>query len=77
MSRTPSLVELLQSFYGEEEGLMSSQLEVRAQKASPWSWLEPDLSAVLLFCVIGFLATFNLILRFPDFGAIIAQYNQF
>jgi hypothetical protein len=56
---------------------MSSQPEVRAQKASPWSWLEPDLSAVVLYCVIGFLVTFNLILRFPELGAIIAQYNQF
>jgi len=25
----------------------------------------------------GFLATFNLILRFLDLGAIIAQYNDF
>ena len=56
---------------------MSRQPELRAQKASPWSWLEPDLSAFVLLCAIGFLATFNLILRFPDLGAIIAQYNQF
>ena len=56
---------------------MSSQPELRAQNASPWSWLEPDLSAVLIFGAIGLLVTFNLILRFPDLGAIIAQYNQF
>jgi hypothetical protein len=55
---------------------MSSQPELRAQKSSPWSWPERDLSAVLFFCAI-LLAAFNLILRFPDFGAIIAQYNQF
>ena len=47
---------------------MSSQSELRSQKASAWSWLEPDLSAVLLFCAIGLLAAFNLILRFPDLG---------
>jgi len=55
---------------------MSSEPELRAHKASPWSWLsEPDPS--VLFCTIGLLVTFNLILRFPDLGAIIAQYNQF
>jgi hypothetical protein len=52
---------------------MSNQPELRAQKASPWLWLQPDLSAVLLFCAIGFLATFNLVLRFPDLGAFIAR----
>jgi hypothetical protein len=56
---------------------MSSQLERRTEKASPRSWLEPDLNAVVLFCAIGFLAILNFILRFPDLGAIIAQYNQF
>ena len=56
---------------------MSRQPEQRALKASSRSWLEPDQSAVVLFCAIGFLAIFNFILRFPDLGAIIAQYNQF
>jgi hypothetical protein len=56
---------------------MSSEPELRAQKASPLSWLDPDLSAVLIFCAIGLLVTFNLILRFPGLGRIIAQYNQF
>jgi len=56
---------------------MSSLPDLRAQKASLWSCLGPDMSAVLLFCAIGLLVTFNLILRFPDLGAIIAQYNQF
>ena len=31
----------------------------------------------LLFVSIGLLTTLNLILCFPDFGAIIEQYNQF
>jgi hypothetical protein len=30
-----------------------------------------------LFCAIGLLATINVILRFPDLAAIIAQYSQF
>jgi uncharacterized membrane protein YdfJ with MMPL/SSD domain len=37
----------------------------------------PDLHAVVAFCLIGFLIALNLILRFPDFGAVIEQYNQF
>ena len=38
---------------------------------------DADLTAVVLFCAIGLLATINVILRFPDLGAIIAQCNQF
>jgi len=61
---------------------MSSLPELRARKASPSSRLgaviiDPNLTAVVLFCAIGLLAAFNLILRFPDLGTIIAQYNQF
>ena len=37
----------------------------------------PDLHAVVAFCLIGFLLALNFILRFPDFGAVIEQYNQF
>jgi hypothetical protein len=37
----------------------------------------PDLQAVLAFSLIGLLVALNLILRFPDFGTVIAQYNQF
>jgi hypothetical protein len=39
--------------------------------------MTPDLSAVIAFCLIGFLLALNLILRFPDFGTVIEQYNQF
>ena len=47
-----------------------------------WSQLvtaiaNPDLHAVVAFCLIGFLVALNLILRFPNFGAVIEQYNQF
>ena len=38
---------------------------------------DPDLHAVIAFCLIGFLLTLNFILRFPELGAIIEQYNQF
>jgi hypothetical protein len=55
----------------------------RTQRAeTEWSRLvtvtaDPDLHAVVAFCLIGLLLTLNLILRFPDFGAVIEQYNQF
>jgi len=37
----------------------------------------PDLQAVVAFCLIGLLLTLNVMFRFPDLGAIIAQYSQF
>jgi hypothetical protein len=37
----------------------------------------PDLLAIVAFCLIGLLVALNLILRFPAFGAVIDQYNQF
>lgn len=37
----------------------------------------PDLSTVIAFCLLGLLLTLNLILRFPDLGALIEQYNLF
>ena len=36
-----------------------------------------NLHVVVAVCVIGFLLTLCCILRFPEFGAVIAQYNQF
>jgi hypothetical protein len=33
--------------------------------------------SVAAFCAIGLLVTLNVILRFPELGAIIAQYNLF
>jgi len=36
-----------------------------------------DLQAVVLFCAIGILLTFNVIVRFPDFGAQVAQLAVF
>lgn len=36
-----------------------------------------ELPMIIAFCLLGLLLTLNLILRFPDFGAVIEQYNQF
>jgi hypothetical protein len=32
---------------------------------------------VASFCVIGVLVMLNVMLRFPEFGTLVAQYNQF
>ena len=37
----------------------------------------PNLHVVVAFCVIGILLTLYCLLRFPEFGALISQYNQF
>jgi hypothetical protein len=50
------------------------------QRRRPWivaAIENPDFVAVVAFCLIGLLVAFNLILRFPVFGAVIEQYNQF
>jgi hypothetical protein len=63
--------------------MTSTLRELRAKKTtSPWPWLaaavkDPSLIAIVTFCVIGLLITLNLMFRFPDLGALIAQYNQF
>jgi hypothetical protein len=61
---------------------MSSLSELRAQKASSTSRLakainNPNLIATVLVYVIGLLIVAVVTLRFPNLGAIIAQYNQF
>ncbi len=38
---------------------------------------DPDLNAVVAFSLIGLLLALNLMFRFPDFGAVIAEYSQF
>ena len=48
----------------------------------PWQWIliavaNPDLQAVVAFSLIGLLLTLNVMFRFPELGALIAQYNQF
>ncbi|MGA8321583.1 MAG: hypothetical protein WB774_12370 [Xanthobacteraceae bacterium] len=39
--------------------------------------MTPDLNAVVVFCLVGLLLALNLILRFPDFGAVMEQCDQF
>jgi len=39
--------------------------------------LDPELQTVVAFCMIGFLVTLNMALRFPDFGGLIADLECF
>jgi hypothetical protein len=43
----------------------------------PTAISKPHFITIAAFCTIGLLTMLNLILRFPSFGAIIEQYNQF
>ena len=56
----------------------------RAAKATETRWnqliaamTDPELTVIVMLCAIALLITINLILRFPNFGAVIEQYNQF
>jgi hypothetical protein len=42
-------------------------------KASP----NPHLLTIVALCLIVLLVALNLIFLFPDFGAVVEQYNQF
>ncbi len=44
---------------------------------SDTTWSANNLLIVASFCAIGLMITANLILRFPDLGGLIEQYNQF
>jgi hypothetical protein len=56
----------------------------RRGKAAKTAWyrhitmiIDPDLVMVIVFCAIGLLVTANVVLRFPDFGAMVEQLEQF
>jgi esterase/lipase superfamily enzyme len=39
--------------------------------------MEYQFLTIVTFCLLGLLVALNLIVRFPDFGTVIAEYNQF
>jgi hypothetical protein len=45
--------------------------------ARPVETSNHNVHTVVAFCVIALLLTLYGILRFPEFGGVIAQYNQF
>ena len=48
-------------------------------KRTQWAKLaaDPDFVPIVAFCVIGFLVALNMMLWFPNLGAVIAQSNLF
>ena len=38
---------------------------------------DPKLLVIVAICALGLLITLNFMLRFPELGAVIEQYNQF
>jgi hypothetical protein len=38
---------------------------------------ERELLKIVTFCLVGLVATFGLMIRYPDLGAVIAEYNKF
>ena len=38
---------------------------------------EYEVLLIVIFCLSGLLVALNLIFRFPNLGAVIAEYNQF
>ena len=48
-----------------------------SQSASRRESSDSGFLPVAVFCVIGFLVTLNVILRCPELGGTIAQYNLF
>jgi hypothetical protein len=55
---------------------------LHAKKSFSHSWFaqainNPNLITTILFCTVGLTISAVVMFRFPDFGAIIAQYNQF
>ena len=37
----------------------------------------PNLHTIVTCCLIALLLTLNIIIRFPDLGILVEQYNQF
>jgi hypothetical protein len=58
--------------------------ELRVRRAAPEgssrrlaSLIDPNLIAIVQFCLIGLLVMLVAMLCFPNLGLLIAQYNQF
>jgi hypothetical protein len=63
-------------------GEIQARSYARQTESAQRSWVvaaitNRDFQAVAIFALIGLLATVDAVLRFPDFGAIMAQFAQF
>jgi hypothetical protein len=59
---------------------MSSLYQSQSAEPTPWHSLkamaDPDLIGIALFSALGLLISLYVIIRYPEFGSIIAQINQ-
>ena len=60
-----------------KEPTMTDHAITTATKIRSKTSAAPGLWLVVAFSVIGLLLTLNVITHFPEWGALIAQYNQF
>jgi hypothetical protein len=60
---------------------MSSLYRIQTAKPAPLfsskAATDSNLVTVALFCTLGLLISPHVMIRYPEFGAIIAQCNQF
>jgi len=54
----------------ESSGRSESRPMISAEK-------ECELLTIMTFCLLGLLVSLSLMIRFPDLGAVIAEYNKF
>jgi hypothetical protein len=52
-------------------------LDKSSRRSSQFAEVEYEILLIVVFCLVGLLVTLNLIFRFPDLGAMVAEYNQF
>jgi hypothetical protein len=58
---------------------MSDLHQIQTAKSIRWlpeATANSDLAAVALFCALGLLITLYVVIRHPEFGAIIAQFSR-
>jgi hypothetical protein len=67
----PLIIESFQSM--TKPGVRDDKMDIECSRFIA----DPNLHAIVLLCLVGLLLTLNFVLRSPDLGAVIAQYNQF
>jgi hypothetical protein len=58
---------------------MSTLYQIRTARQTWWllkATANSDLAGIALFCALGLLISLYVVIRHPEFGAIIAQFSQ-
>jgi hypothetical protein len=58
---------------------MSNVYQIQTRKPTPRlrAITDPNLQAVALLSALGLLISLYVVIRYPEFGAVIAQFGQF